>query len=85
VVVASHAIEPFVELADRVLVLHAGHLAAEGPPQAVLVDPILLRGAGLQPYPLAEAAFLLRSRGRAAPDWRTPSAFADSLLEVGRL
>lgn len=82
VLVATHAVEPLAGVADRVLVLRAGRLVANGPRDEVLGDPAVLRQAGLEPYPLAEGAQRLRARGWPLADWLSADAFAASLLRA---
>ena len=60
---AEHRLEWTAELAERVVVLHAGELIADGPPDAILASP-LLRGRGIGwPRP-ARIAERLRDQGR---------------------
>lgn len=54
-------------LAKRVLVLHRGRIAADGPPEEVLSNLDLLHTLGLEGTPAAEAAALLRAGGLALP------------------
>jgi energy-coupling factor transport system ATP-binding protein len=59
ILVAEHNLEWLAELAQRVVVLDAGHIIADGPPQETLADPLLLeRGVGW-PRP---ALFAARAR-----------------------
>jgi energy-coupling factor transport system ATP-binding protein len=81
--IATHTVEPLIELADRVLVLADGRLVADGDRDAVLGEPAIARRAGIEPYPLAEAAEALGDRGWPKPDWLTPAAFVESLQHRG--
>ena len=47
IVISTHDVELALAWADHVIVLHRGHLLAEGPPVVVLADDPLLREAGL--------------------------------------
>ncbi len=66
VVHATHFPEE-AALAKRVLVLHRGRIAADGPPAEVLSGLALLHSFGLEGTPAAEAAALLRQCGLALP------------------
>lgn len=52
ILLCTHDSELAAQLADRVLLLAAGRLIADGPPQTVLADKELLRQGGLTPPPL---------------------------------
>ncbi len=54
-------------LADRVLLLHRGEMAADGPPGEVLTDLDRLHAAGLASSTAAELAALLREDGIGLP------------------
>lgn len=68
VVFSSHALEPAVSLADRVVVLDQGGIVLDGPPQKVLAEEETLRKAGL-PLPAgAELVRRLREKGLVKTD-----------------
>jgi energy-coupling factor transporter ATP-binding protein EcfA2 len=81
VLVASHTLAPFVEVADRVVALRDGCLVLDAPLLDTLRDPTLFDAAGLEPWPLATAARLLADRGWPTPlDPASPDRLADALL-----
>jgi energy-coupling factor transport system ATP-binding protein len=53
--------------AERVVVLHQGRVALDGPPREVLTDADRLRSLGLELPPAVEAAEALRQAGVAVP------------------
>lgn len=66
--------------ADRILVLQAGGIAADGPPGAVLTDDALLQRCGLAPLPVRECLRDLAARDpRFVGVWRI-----DQLRGTGR-
>ena len=72
-VIATHDMELAAEHADRVLVLAAGRVLAEGPAREVLADAPLLERAGLRPpalVALTRAAAALRATVPACASWR---------------
>lgn len=72
-VIATHDMELAAEHADRVLVLAAGRVLAEGPAGEVLADAPLLERAGLRPPALVEltrAAAALRATVPACVSWK---------------
>lgn len=72
-VIATHDMELAAEHADRVLVLAAGRVLAEGPAREVLADAPLLGRAGLRPPALVEltrAAAALRATVPACVSWK---------------
>ena len=72
-VIATHDMELASEHADRVLVLAAGRVLAEGPAREVLADTPLLERAGLRPpalVALTRAAAALRATVPACASWK---------------
>lgn len=63
IVISTHDVELALAWADHVIVLHRGHLLAEGPPDTVLADEPLLREAGLLPPLVVDAFHQLRGAG----------------------
>jgi len=55
IVVVTHDMQVVAEHADRVIVVDAGRIAADGPAAGVFADHALLARAGLRPPPLREA------------------------------
>jgi cobalt/nickel transport system ATP-binding protein len=52
-VIAAHDLEMILDLCERVLLLDAGKLEADGPPAQILADPALMEKHGLEvPYRL---------------------------------
>lgn len=67
IVVAEHRLEWIAELVDRVVVLEAGQVIADGTPDTVLVDP-LMRAHGIgQPR-----AAVIAERARSVGWWQLP-------------
>jgi energy-coupling factor transport system ATP-binding protein len=54
-------------MADRVLVMHAGQVVMDGPPEAIFERGERLRTLGLGIPPAVEVARRLRARGMALP------------------
>ena len=72
-VIATHDMELASEHADRVLVLAAGRVLAEGPAREVLADAPLLERAGLRPpalVALTRAAAALRATVPSCASWK---------------
>lgn len=80
VVVTSHAVEPLLPIADRVLLLREGHVAGDGSPADVLADLASLSACGVEPLGIAAVAKRLQERGWPALEWSTPDRLADSIL-----
>jgi len=64
-VIATHDLDLALEVCARMLVLHEGTVAADGPPLQLLADAALLRRCRLEP-PLAWQGRAAPSSGRAA-------------------
>jgi energy-coupling factor transport system ATP-binding protein len=62
----THRLED-VASADRAVVLTAGEVAFDGPPEALIADEALMRAAGLALPPVGRLGEALRSRGVAVP------------------
>lgn len=79
VVLITHFMDE-AALADRVVVMARGRVAADGPPAAVLEDVELLAAAGLKPPPAALLARRLRARGvELPPGIVRPEALVEAL------
>lgn len=67
-------------LAERVVILAAGQVAAQGSPRALLTDAALLHELGLDLPPMARLSHLLHARQPAfPPDLLTPAEVAAAL------
>ena len=79
-VYVTHLLEE-AALADRVIVLEQGHVAAEGTPTALFADLDRLRELRLVIPDLAELGERLRKQGiQIPPDALTPDALVDALV-----
>lgn len=67
VILVSHDMAEVAALADRLFVLHAGRLVAQGTPRQVFGQAEQLREWGLAAPPLATLLALLRARGLDIP------------------
>ncbi|WNR44110.1 ATP-binding cassette domain-containing protein [Paenibacillus roseipurpureus] len=84
-VVATHDLDTFFPLADRVLVLAHGELVFDGSPQELCRAPEVLARAGVGLPSCAEASQDLARVGIAiAPDLLTPTAAASAILSALR-
>ncbi len=70
VVIADHDVERLAEHADRILVLHDGHLVADGTPEAVFGRPVELGALGIRVPQVTELAAAVA--GTASPDGPLP-------------
>jgi len=66
VIYITHLMEE-AALADRILIMDAGRLVADGPPRAILTKPDLLRQMGLDVSEMTRLAGMLRQRGLPVP------------------
>ncbi|CAH1213310.1 Energy-coupling factor transporter transmembrane protein EcfT [Paenibacillus allorhizoplanae] len=84
-VVATHDLDTFFPLADRVLVLDHGELVFDGSPQELCRAPEVLARAGVGLPSCAEAAVEMARVGIAiAPDLLTPALAASAILAALR-
>ncbi|UJF34035.1 ATP-binding cassette domain-containing protein [Paenibacillus hexagrammi] len=85
-VIATHDLDTFLPLADRVIVLAGGAVAADGTPEAVCRRPELLQAAGVGLPSCAEAAQALERIGGIVipPDTLTPERAAAAIAEALR-
>ena len=84
VVFITHFMEE-AALADRVVVMDRGRIAAAGTPAAVFADTALLSRTGLELPPAAQLAAALREKGVALDgDTLTPEACADALFRAAQ-
>ena len=66
IVCVSHDMRLIADVADRLVVLDAGRVIADGPPRAVFADAPAMRAAGLEPPQATALALRLRP---ASADW----------------
>lgn len=84
-VIATHDLDTFFPLADRVLVLDHGELVFDGSPQQLCRAPEVLARAGVGLPSCAEAALELARVGIAiGPDRLTPTLAASAILAALR-
>ncbi len=84
VVFITHFMEE-AALADRVVVMDGGRIAAEGTPAEIFADAALLRRTGLELPPAAKLADMLRARGVMLDgDVLTPERCTDALYRAAR-
>lgn len=83
VLIVSHDLEEVAAIAERVIVLADGRVAAAGPTAQILADAALLRRAGLAAPPLVRLHEALAARGFAlAGDWLDVERAAAALAPV---
>jgi len=70
VVIADHDVERLAEHADRILVLHDGHLVADGTPEAVFGRPVELGALGIRVPQVTELVAAVA--GTTGPDGPLP-------------
>ena len=84
VVFITHFMEE-AALADRVVVMDSGTIAAEGTPAQIFADTVLLQRTGLELPPAAQLARTLREHGVELPDETlTPEQCADALFRAAQ-
>jgi len=84
VVFITHFMEE-AALADRVVVMDSGTIAAEGTPAQIFADTALLQRTGLELPPAAQLARTLREHGVELPDETlTPEQCADALFHAAQ-
>jgi energy-coupling factor transport system ATP-binding protein len=76
---ATQEVERAARYADRILVLHEGRIALQGPPEHVFSQVDRLREWGVSLPELAELAHLLAQRTSHAYDFRSPGRFYTQL------
>ncbi|MBD0379406.1 ATP-binding cassette domain-containing protein [Paenibacillus sedimenti] len=82
-VIATHDLDTFFPLADRVIVMDHGAIVADGAPADLCREPELLARAGVGLPSCAEVAQSLAGRGIAiAPDRLTPQLAAEAIEEA---
>lgn len=67
VVLVSHSMEEIARLADRLVVMHRGRIAIDGPPRQVFAQAELLRSIGLGVPQVAELMQFLKEKGYGLP------------------
>lgn len=86
IVLSTHDLDALLPVADRVLVLREGRVAADTTPQALYADPQPLLDAGVGLTGAMETALALRAAGfRAACGAVTPERMADAVMEALRV
>jgi energy-coupling factor transporter ATP-binding protein EcfA2 len=69
VVMVEHAAEQLAEVADRIVVLDAGRIVDEGPPDRLYHNPVLFHGRDAERAPqISELLFALESAGLIGPE-----------------
>ena len=68
IILVSHDMAEVATLADRLIVLHSGHLVMQGTPRTIFAQSDLLHKWGLMPPPLSELLTQLRKAGLAIPE-----------------
>jgi len=82
-VVATHAMEDVLALADRVVALQGGRVAADGSPRRLFGAPGLWHGLGLRLPEIVALMHRLRAAGADVPtDPMTVEEAADGLLQA---
>jgi cobalt/nickel transport system ATP-binding protein len=81
-VISTHDLDVVPEIADRVYVLHHGHLVMEGLPNDVLIQVDALQAADLEPPMLVQLFTELHRRGIDVP---SPVTMQKALEELERL
>ncbi len=80
VILVSHDLEEVAAVADRVVVLNAGRIAADGETEAVLQDAEMLIAAGLAPRPLVQLRSALAGHGHVFDgDWSAAAGVSAAL------
>jgi energy-coupling factor transport system ATP-binding protein len=81
-ILVSHDMSEVADLADRIVVMHHGRLAAVGSPREILTAVADLREWGLAPPPLVDLLAMVRARGLRIP---TDILTLDEAVEALRL
>jgi energy-coupling factor transporter ATP-binding protein EcfA2/energy-coupling factor transporter transmembrane protein EcfT len=82
VIIASHDLDTFLPLADRVLILHRGRIEADLTPRELYANPGLLLQTHVGLPPTIQMAMALQEVGILVPDGPlTPSETAEAILE----
>jgi energy-coupling factor transport system ATP-binding protein len=69
VIMITHDLQWVAQYAQRVVILHRGHLVAQGPAREILADVERLRHVNLEPLPVTALAYAL--------DWPRPLPLSD--------
>ena len=67
IVCVSHDMRLIADVADRLVVLDAGRVIADGTPRSVFADPATLRSSGLEPPQATALALRLRAPSATWP------------------
>jgi energy-coupling factor transport system ATP-binding protein len=81
-VVVSHDMEEISRLARRVVIMHAGIVAADGEAGAILRDEDLLISHDLRQPQLMRLAGMLERAGQSGPPLKDEQEAADRLLAL---
>ncbi|WP_040952661.1 ATP-binding cassette domain-containing protein [Gorillibacterium massiliense] len=82
-VVSTHDLDTFLPLADRVIVIAAGEIAADGTPSEVVSRPQMLLAAGVGLPACAELAACFAAKGLSVRgDLFTPDQAAEAIIHV---
>lgn len=83
IVFVSHSMEDIARLADKMVVMQAGHLRAVGTPAEIFADAQLLQETGLEPPQMMQIMQKLQAAGLPVNEHAlTPEAGLQSLREV---
>lgn len=83
IVFVSHSMEDIARLADRMVVMQAGHLRAVGTPAEIFADAQLLQETGLEPPQMMQIMQKLQAAGLPVNEHAlTPEIGLQSLREV---
>ena len=83
IVFVSHSMEDIARLADKMVVMQAGHLRAVGTPAEIFADAQLLQETGLEPPQMMQIMQRLRAVGLPVNEHAlTPEVGLQSLREV---
>ena len=67
ILMVSHSMEDMARLADRLLVISEGRLAADGTPREIFAQPELMTSVGLDVPEAARLCAVLRAKGYSLP------------------
>ncbi|MBR2824500.1 MAG: energy-coupling factor transporter ATPase [Clostridia bacterium] len=83
ILMVSHSMEDMARLADRLLVISGGKLAADGSPREIFSDPALMTSVGLDVPEAAKLCMALRAAGYDLPeDLYKPEELRERILAI---